>query len=101
LILVIGMLDDKDIAAILEHILVLADIIIFTRPVISRAADPRGIADFAVSHYNLRKEHLVIQKYGEALDQALAMANPDDAVLVTGSLYTVSDIRSYWLQSQG
>lgn len=101
LILVIGMLDDKDIAAILEHILALADIIIFTRPVISRAADPREIADFAVSHYNFRKEHLVIQEYGEALDQALAMANPDDAVLVTGSLYTVSDIRAYWLQRQG
>ncbi len=96
LILIIGILADKDIAAMLEHILPLAAAVIFTRPVLPRAADPYDVAAFAVSHFNLPKEHLVIDAYDEALDRALELAGPGDAVLVTGSLYTVSDIRAYW-----
>lgn len=100
LILVIGILADKDIAAMLEHILPLANSVIFTRPVLDRAADPQDVADFAVSHFKFMNNYQVVKDYGEALDRAFAMAGPEDAVLVTGSLYTVSDIRAYWQQRQ-
>jgi dihydrofolate synthase / folylpolyglutamate synthase len=100
LILVIGILADKDIAAMLRHILPLADKIIFTRPVLSRAADPQDVANFATGHFEMQIESLVIQDYGEALDRALKLAGPEDAVVVTGSLYTVSDIRAYWHRLQ-
>ena len=100
LILVIGILADKDIAAMLRYILPLADRIIFTRPVLSRAADPQDVANFAIGHFEMQIESLVIQDYSEALDRALELAGPEDAVLVTGSLYTVSDIRAYWQRLQ-
>ncbi|MGM0689000.1 MAG: bifunctional folylpolyglutamate synthase/dihydrofolate synthase [Bacillota bacterium] len=100
LILVIGMLADKDTAAMLEHILPRADVIIFTRPILPRAADPAEIAAFAVNYYALRDNYMIIQNHGEALEKALEIAAPGDAVLVTGSLYTVSDIRAYWQQSK-
>lgn len=96
LVLVIGMLADKDTAAMLEHILPLADEIIFTRPLLPRAADPADIAAFAVDNLQLSKKFLVFQHHGEAFDRAMQMAEPEDVVLVTGSLYTVSDIRAYW-----
>lgn len=96
LILVIGMLADKDTAAMLEHILPLAERVIFTRPAIDRAADPEIIAAFALEHLKLEKDYMVMQNYGEALDKAIEIAEPEDVVLVTGSLYTVSDIRAYW-----
>ncbi len=96
LILVIGMLADKDTEAMLKHILPLADSIIFTRPVLPRAADPAEIAAFAVSHFKLRCDYRVIHDHCEALEAALKLAGPDDAILVTGSLYTVSDIRACW-----
>ncbi len=96
LILVIGMLADKDTAAMLKHILPLADTVIFTRPVLPRAADPAELAAFAADHFNLQKEHYTIEEHGAALEKALQLAGPEDAVLVTGSLYTVSDIRSYY-----
>jgi dihydrofolate synthase / folylpolyglutamate synthase len=96
LVLVIGMLADKDTEAMLKYILPLADTVIFTRPLLPRAADPGTIAAFAVSQLNFKKDHEVIYDHGEALDRALDLAGPDDAVLVTGSLYTVSDIRAYW-----
>lgn len=98
LILVIGMLADKDTAAMLEHILPLADSVVFTRPVLPRAADPADIAAFAKEHFNLQKEHYVIAEHEAALEKAFELATVEDAVLVTGSLYTVSDIRAYFKQ---
>ena len=37
---------------------------------------------------------LVVDDVGEALERALALAAPDDIVLVTGSLYTVGAARA-------
>ena len=98
LILVIGILADKDVEAMLVKILPLADLIIFTKPTISRAAEPGNVADFAQTRLGLRKEHLVVRDYRAALDRALDLAGSEDAILVTGSLYTVSDIRAYYCE---
>jgi dihydrofolate synthase/folylpolyglutamate synthase len=95
LILVIGILADKDKEAMLRSILPLADTVIFTKPLISRAAEPGQIAAFAVEKLGFSTEYHVIAEHGEALDKAMLLAAPDDAVIVTGSLYTVSDIRAY------
>jgi dihydrofolate synthase / folylpolyglutamate synthase len=84
----------------LRQILPLSDMVIFTRPVLPRAAEPQFVADFALANLGLQQEHLVIPDYKEALDKALELAAPGDAVLVTGSLYTVSDIRAYYYKRQ-
>ncbi len=100
LILVFGALADKNIAAMLEKILPLADEVIFTRAKLPRAADPHETAAMAVEHFNFDRSRLaVIDEIGPALEKALALAGPDDLVLVTGSLYTVSDARAYWEHS--
>jgi len=33
---------------------------------------------------------------GEALEHAIRLAHPEDAIFVTGSLYLVGDLRRYW-----
>jgi folylpolyglutamate synthase/dihydropteroate synthase len=33
---------------------------------------------------------------GEALEHAIRVAHPEDAIFVTGSLYLVGDLRRYW-----
>jgi len=99
LILVFGMLADKDMESMLKTILPLADSVIFTRPLLPRAAEPDAVAAFATEKLGFEREYFIIKHYGEALDKALKMARPGDAVLVTGSLYTVSDIRAYWLEN--
>lgn len=99
LILIIGMLADKDTGAMLEHILPLADVVVFTRPTLPRAANPEDIAAFAEEHLKLQKEHYLAPDHKEALEKALKLAEPEDAILVTGSLYTVSDIRAYYIKS--
>lgn len=97
LILVIGILADKDTAAMLKSILPLSDSVVFTRPLLPRAADPQDIADFAVKHLSMSKDHYVLKDYRQALNKAFKLAEKEDAILVTGSLYTVSDIRAYYL----
>ncbi|HED24080.1 MAG TPA: bifunctional folylpolyglutamate synthase/dihydrofolate synthase [Firmicutes bacterium] len=97
LILVLGILADKDMKAMLGHILPLADRVVFTRPVLPRAAEPRDVAHFASENFSLAGPPVILENYREALDWALEEAEPDDAVLVTGSLYTVSDLRAYWM----
>ena len=101
LIIVVGMLADKDTGAMLSDILPLADTVVFTKPTLPRAAEPAELADFAVKHLNLAKDYHVIDEHGRAIDLALEIAGPEDAVLVTGSLYTVSDVRAYWQKKMG
>lgn len=96
LILLVGVMADKDIPAMLKEILPLADKVVFSRPVLPRAADPRDLASVATGQLGFGKEHYIINDHGAALEKALELAGPEDAVLVTGSLYTVSDVRAYW-----
>ncbi len=96
LILVVGMMADKDIPAMLKKILPVADKVIFTRPVLPRAAEPQDLASVATGQLGFENEYHVINEHGEALEKALELAGPEDVVLVTGSLYTVSDTRAYW-----
>ncbi len=98
LILVLGILADKDMKTMLGHILPLADKVVFTRPVLPRAAEPQDVARFTLGNFSLSAPPIIVEDYREALDKALAEAEPEDAVLVTGSLYTVSDIRAYWVE---
>ncbi len=86
LILIFGVLKDKDWQAMLEHLGPLAERTILTRPPSDRAADP----------HELRKAHRycaeieVAPDPGESLVQARRAARPEDTILVTGSLYTVA-----------
>lgn len=100
LILVYGMLADKDMDSMLNSILPGADVVVFTRPVLPRAANPAAVADYATKKLGFEKQIFVVDEFGAALEKAISLAEPDDAVLVTGSLYTVSDIRAYWIKSR-
>ncbi len=99
LIMVFGIMADKDGQAMLESILPMCDQVIFTRAAIPRAADPRQIADLALKELGYSKQQIqVIEDVGVALKKGMDLASPEDLVLVTGSFYTVSDARAYWKQ---
>jgi dihydrofolate synthase/folylpolyglutamate synthase len=91
LILVLGIMGDKDIDTMIQAILPLADYVIYTRPKYFRAAPAE----------ELMKRARPLGKPGEtrplvsnALDRARAMADPEDAILVCGSLFTVGEALS-------
>lgn len=95
LIIVAGVMADKDISAIFSPLLPLADTFILTRPRIERAAAPplleKGMKRFA-------GRVIAIDDVGRACSAALEEAGPQDAVCVTGSIFTVGEAREYLLK---
>jgi len=67
--------------------------VIFTEPRTSRAISAPQLAEMAAHH---TASSIVITDSEQALDYALSKASAKDAVFVTGSLYLVGAIRSYW-----
>ncbi len=91
LLLVIGILGDKDFRGIISEIVPLADYVIVTRPEYSRAMDLAALAgEVAVLHRAVHTAGTVAQ----AIEKAKKEAAPDDLVLITGSLYVVGDARA-------
>ncbi len=88
LILVLGISDDKDIPGISKTLDPLADQIILTRANTIRAMDSKKLAQ-----YFKRKVYLT-QSVKEAKLLAKRMAQKEDLILVTGSLFVVGEFRN-------
>ena len=91
LVLIIGILGDKDRAGILSQLLPLADLVIVTKPNYSRAMDVEALAT------EVRQQHETVETTGTvaaAIALARHRAAPEDLVLITGSLYVVGDARA-------
>jgi dihydrofolate synthase/folylpolyglutamate synthase len=88
LIMVFGVLKDKDWEAMLASLGPLADQTILTHPPADRGADPHELlmADRFCSKVEIAADP------AEGLALARTVARPEDAILVTGSLYTVAAI---------
>ncbi|KPK27943.1 MAG: hypothetical protein AMK69_09580 [Nitrospira bacterium SG8_3] len=93
LILVIGVMDDKDIGKILKGILPMADYVFYTRPEYYRAASPERLMKEGLT---LGNQGSRVPKLCDALDMARDMADPTDMILVTGSLFTVGEAMTYF-----
>ncbi|MBW2630185.1 MAG: bifunctional folylpolyglutamate synthase/dihydrofolate synthase [Deltaproteobacteria bacterium] len=92
LIVVFGVLRDKDYAGMLKRLMPLADRIILTRPKEERAA---RIEDL-LSVTSLYHDHVeAIADSAEALARARFLAGVDDLVCITGSLYLVGEIKEH------
>ncbi len=65
--------------------------IILTKPSIPRARDPK---EFAQHLKKLKKEYFIIQNTKKAVDYAKAISNEKDLIIVTGSIYTVGEIKA-------
>jgi dihydrofolate synthase/folylpolyglutamate synthase len=93
LILVLGIMADKDMDAILAPLLPLAQMVVFTRPQYFRAAAPEDLATRARS-YNL--EIIQVPQVAAAIRRAQDLAGPQDRIVVSGSLYTVGEAKEYF-----
>jgi dihydrofolate synthase/folylpolyglutamate synthase len=98
LILVLGVMADKDVDAILARLLPLANTVIFTQPQYFRAAATQDLARRA-QPYGLKI--LQTPQVAQAVQQALSLAGPEDRVIITGSLYTVGEAKEYFMNWRG
>ncbi|UCF56750.1 MAG: bifunctional folylpolyglutamate synthase/dihydrofolate synthase [Deltaproteobacteria bacterium] len=93
LILVIGVMEDKDIGNIIRGILPIADYVIYTRPDYFRSASPEKLLREASSN---TKQGEIVPVISEALEKAKEMVSPEDMILVCGSLFTVGEAMTYF-----
>jgi dihydrofolate synthase/folylpolyglutamate synthase len=94
LILVMGVMADKDVDTILARLLPLAHTVIFTQPRYFRAATPDDLARRAAAFDHLEVRQ--VPRVAAAVAQAQALAGPRDRIVVTGSLYTVGEAKEYF-----
>nr|WP_277999040.1 folylpolyglutamate synthase/dihydrofolate synthase family protein [Moorella sulfitireducens] len=94
LILVLGMLADKEREKVVAELAPLASVVIISRPNNHRAGNWQSLADLARRYGGQIK---IIEDIPEAVACALNIAGPSDLICVTGSLYMVADARE-WLK---
>lgn len=90
-VLVVGVLGDKDVEGIVDALLPVADHVVATAPPTGRAAPAERVAKA------VRAAGRTVEVAGdvvEALELASGLAREEDAVVVTGSLYTVGAVRA-------
>ncbi len=99
LILVLGMLKEKDIKTMVSTIVPLADIIIVTKSMNPRAADPLLLQEI-IACFDVNKTVFIEQSIPRAIDHATRIATEQDLICVSGSLFTVGEARSVLLSGK-
>ena len=91
--LVYGVMRDKAVDEIAGLLFPLAYRVVLTQPQQPRAVSAATLKEMT-SH--LTRDCVAVPNPGEALEKALALAQPQDAIFATGSLFLVGDLRGYW-----
>lgn len=97
LILVLAIFADKEYRKMIKAIAPLADLIITTKAQNPRATPPKIIAQEAALYINSDKIKIIIKEdIPEAINCALSNAKKNDLICITGSLYTVGEVKRYF-----
>lgn len=91
-IVVLGVLDDKDLGGIAAAFGGIARRAIATAPRTLRAFSAQRVGEALSVHCPTE----VVDGVGHAIERALELASEDDTVLITGSLYTVGEAKRWF-----
>lgn len=99
IILIMGIMNDKDTEGILKPLMQICDVIILTKPKGERAASPEKLEEGIKSlekkgSVNLRSTKiLTTSTVAEAIELAKKICHKDQIVLITGSFYTTGEAK--------
>ncbi|MCL5935414.1 MAG: bifunctional folylpolyglutamate synthase/dihydrofolate synthase, partial [Firmicutes bacterium] len=94
IVLVLGMLGDKERSKVVAELAPAAGAVVVTKPNSPRAGDWRQLAGEARKYVD-RVE--TIENIAGAVRAGVAIANPEDLVVITGSFYMVAEARELFL----
>jgi dihydrofolate synthase/folylpolyglutamate synthase len=97
LYMVMGTMQDKEVSTLMAVLAPLADKMIAVSPCNPRAISAQRLADIA-QHYC--REVTAIEDVREGVEYARQIAQADDLILVTGSLFTVGEARNYLVHKE-
>ncbi|HJV35498.1 folylpolyglutamate synthase/dihydrofolate synthase family protein [Geomonas sp.] len=92
LLMVLGMMGDKEISGLLAHLLPLADRVFAVAPALERALPAQ---DLALLCREAGADATAAGSVPDGLEQARQAAESDDLIVVCGSLFTVGEARSF------
>ncbi len=93
LLLIIGMMRDKAIEQTFKYMIPQSDIVFLTRAEYDRSADPETLRPF-VEGKSLPCR--ISKDIPTAIQRARQEADPEDLILITGSLFIVGEARAWW-----
>lgn len=101
IILIVGIMDDKDISGILRPLAVIAESIIFTKPGYERAASPEKLLEVfqslnIISDHHTAESIITTPCVSNALELAKINCREDNIILVTGSFYTTGEVKEIY-----
>jgi len=94
LIVILGILADKDIPQMLSIIVPIASIVITTKSNISRDCEPSDLKKM-IAKFNIKREVIVKENIIDAVEYAKSIAEKNDIICITGSLFIVGKARDY------
>lgn len=97
-VIIFGASADKDIAGMLKALLPISDYTIVTRSDHPRSAAPIELADIVASVGGGAEVSVNMKK---SLRRGLALMDPGNGLLVTGSIFLVADAREEWARHNG
>jgi dihydrofolate synthase/folylpolyglutamate synthase len=92
LLLVIGVMGDKEVSGLLAHLLPLADRVFAVAPALERALPAE---ELALLCREAGAEATAAGSVTDGLERARQTAETDDLIVVCGSLFTVGEARSF------
>jgi len=92
LIIIFGMMFDKEIGKCINELEKLNGFMIFTKPDYKRAGEPKDFAE----HLSKKSKYVIKDNVKESYEYAKAIAKKDDLILVTGSFFMVNDFLNFY-----
>jgi len=93
IILVMGIMSDKDVKGILQPLLPVAAEVIFTAPDYGRAASPEQLSGLAAEMRYISKTSSSVKNAIEMAKQSSAAFGSSGLILITGSFYTIGEAK--------
>ena len=94
LILILGILKDKDFKKMISFIAPISDVIIVTKSNNIRACEPSVLKD-AINKIGYKNNVFIIDSIPDGIKYAKSKANKNDIICISGSLYTVGEARDH------
>ncbi len=96
--LIFGASEDKDISGILAELMPRVQRVVVVKSFHPRAANPEWLANMIREH---GRPATIVPDVADALVETLRQANPDEVILVAGSIFVAAGARSAWLKQFG
>lgn len=98
--MVFGAMEGKNVQEMLRTLSSIVDSVVFTRPENSRSARPEELSGLLPTWFD-RSKVCATSAVRDALRMADAISQPEDLILVTGSLYLVGEAKGHLQQKTG